>query len=359
MWFRFYLLHCQQCVKINNVCSDFLPVLSGIPQGSILGPLLFLVYINDLPKQVIVSILLLFADDTKCFKMITDINDSIELQKDLDKLDGWSIISKLLFSPSKNFLMSFKEQLTTSYSIGTNAIPKVSSHRDLGIIISSDLDWEPHHKHIISKAYKMLGLLRRTFSTNITTTSKKQLYISLVRSQLMFCSTLWKPYLLKDIRQLERLQRRATKYILNDYSSDYKTRLSKLNILPLMYILDISDIMFTIKSLKFPSEAFSITEYITFASGNTRLGSSNKLQHLRNSNVSSSNFYFSRIPRIWNALPIIDLNLNPHTIKYKLINYLWNYFKHNFNPDNACTFSFVCPCSSCNKIPKPPNLNHL
>ena len=135
-------------------------------------------------------------------------------------------------------------------------------------------------------------------------------------------------------------------YILNDYTSDYKTRISKLNLLPLMYILDISDIMFAIKSLKSPTNAFFITDHITFASGYTRLGSSNKLQHSRNFNVTSSNFFFNRLPRIWNALPIIDLNLNPPTIKYKLTNFLWNYFKHNFNPDNACTFSFACPCIS-------------
>ena len=143
-----------------------------------LGPLLFLVYINDLPDHVLTSILLLFADDTKCFKTITDINDSLDLQKDVDNLDGWSINSDLLFSLSKILFMSFKPHLQTSYSIGNNVIPvsKVSTHRDLGINISSDFDWGPHHQHIISKAYWMLGLLRRSFSTNITAISKKHLY---------------------------------------------------------------------------------------------------------------------------------------------------------------------------------------
>ena len=97
LWFKFYLLHCQQCVKINNQFSDFLPVLSGILQCSILGPLLLLVYINDLPDHVLTSILLLFADDTKCFKTITDINGNPDLQKDVDNIDGWSINSDTIY----------------------------------------------------------------------------------------------------------------------------------------------------------------------------------------------------------------------------------------------------------------------
>ena len=96
----------------------------------------------------------------------------------------------------------------------------------------------------------MLGILRCSFSVNITFQSKKQFYLSLVRSQFLFGSVLWKPNLLKDIKTLERLQRRATKYILNDYTSDYKHRLMTLKILPLMYFVDISDIMFLIKCLK-------------------------------------------------------------------------------------------------------------
>ena len=200
-------------------------------------------------------------DSHKCFKTITDINDSLDLQKDVDNLDGWSINSDILFSLSKILFMSFKPHLQTSYYIGNNVISKVSTHRDLGVIISSDLDQEPHHQHIISKGYWMLGLLQRFFSTKVTAISKK--HISLVRSQLMFCSTLWKPYLLKDIKQPEQLQHRTMKYILNDYSSNYKSQLLELKFLPLMSVSDICDIMFLIKSLKSSTNAY-ITDYIEF-----------------------------------------------------------------------------------------------
>ena len=81
----------------------------------------------------------------------------------------------------------------------------------------------------------MLGLLQRTFSTQCPN-AKKQLYLTLVRSQLIYCSQLWRPFLIKDIMILERVQRRATKFILNDYTSPYKSRLTQLNLFPLMYL---------------------------------------------------------------------------------------------------------------------------
>ena len=89
-WFKSYLLNRQHCVKIQNKYSDLLPVLSGIPQGSILGPLLFLVYVNDIP-QYSTSTTLLFADDTKCFRIINDPTDSITLQQDnINSLVEWT-----------------------------------------------------------------------------------------------------------------------------------------------------------------------------------------------------------------------------------------------------------------------------
>jgi len=90
------------------------------------------------------------------------------------------------------------------------------------------------------------------------------LYLTIVRSQLLFCSILWKPHLIKDINLIEKIQRFATKFFLNDYTSDYKTRLLKLKLLPLMHILDINDIIFLINSRKFPSNSFNIIDFVTF-----------------------------------------------------------------------------------------------
>ena len=127
-------------------------------------------------------------------------------------------------------------------------IPLVISTRDLGILISDTLSWSDHIHLITSKAYKMLGLIRRSFSDTLSVFNKKSLYISLVRSHLLYCSVIWRPHLSKYIKLFERVQRRASKYLLNDYSSDYKSRLISLKPLPLSMVMELNDILFFLRS---------------------------------------------------------------------------------------------------------------
>ena len=238
-WFKCYLEDRLQCTKISNCSSSSVPVLSGVPQGSILGPFLFIVYIASLTSCVSFLKLLSFADDTKCYQQISDPINSTQLQSDLDSLLNWSILNSLPFNLSKFVHMSFKSKITTSYHIEETIITHCSSHRDLGILFSDKLSWDLHYQKILAKAYKSLWLICRTFKSHGCRHSRKLLYISLVQSKLLFCSPIWKPYLLKHVHTLETLQRRATKYILNDYHTDYKTRLIQLNLLPITYTLDI------------------------------------------------------------------------------------------------------------------------
>jgi len=158
---------------------------------------------------------------------------------------------------------------------------------------------------------------------------------------------------------LECIQRRATKYILNDYQSAYKSRLEQLNLLPLMYVYELSDLMFLIKSLKSPSDNFNIKDHITFASSHTRSGKHNKLQHPRISTVTQLRFYFNRIARLFNYIPVIDLSLSNDTIKHRLIRYLWNHFINNFDSDRTCTFHVLCPCYRCATNSISVNFNQL
>ena len=253
-WFKSYLHDRQLCVRVDNAISCFLPVLSGVPQGSILGPLLFLLYINDLPDYLETSIMYMFADDSKCIHIIRNFNDTIDFQDDLNSVYHWSQTWKLKFNLSKTAFIQFGNNSagSSNYFLNGTTVNKQTSTKDLGIIVTSDMSWSNHYKSIASKAYKSLGLIRQTFKSN-SVCAKKMLYIFLVRSKLTYCSQLWRPQYIQDIVLLENIQRRATKYILNDYASSYRLRLIHLSLLPLMYIYELNDIMFFIKSLKRPS----------------------------------------------------------------------------------------------------------
>ena len=118
-----------------------------------------------------------------------------------------------------------------------------------------------------------------------------------------------------------------------------------------MYFLEINDILFLVKSLKTPSMAFNINHYVTFNRSATRSGSFDKLIPNYTSSSHTRHFYFNRITRLWNSLPHINLDQSIDTIKSNLYNYLWDHFITNFNPNNAHTFHYICPCNQCSHLP--------
>ena len=183
---------------------------------------------------------------------------------------------------------------------------------------------------IIDKSYKILGMIWRAFGKSNSVITKAKLYTSLIRSQLAYCSIIWCPYLIQDIIKLESIQRRATKFIMNDYTSDYKSCLLYLNLLPLMYVFEITDIIFLVKSFKFPSASFNINNYVSFS---TTRSSGVKLIHNSSSTNKLRNHYFIRICRLWNAIPIISLNLSVSIIKKHVKVFFWNHFITNFDAE--------------------------
>ena len=180
LWLEAYLSDCYQRVRVGNSISEFCNVLSGVPQGSILGPLLFAIYINDLPESVNSSILYLFADDTKCLKSINSPEDVVKFQSDIHNISYWSSNWNLPFNDAKFVHMRFWESFHdnhSEYTINNKFIEQKSFHKDLGITFTNNLNWAKHISTICAKAYQTLGLLRRTFKTNCVGAKKTIIHI--------------------------------------------------------------------------------------------------------------------------------------------------------------------------------------
>ena len=175
-----YLTDRHQCVVVDCEISRWLPVSSGVPQGSALGPILFIVYINDLLSALTSFVPYLLANDTKCCKPITSFNDVLSLQTDLNNLSKWCHKNKLPFNNSKSCLLSFSNRVRnvtyTDNTINGSGIVYQDHCRDLGVIFSSDLSGTEHLNFITAKAYHILGIIRRTFSSSVPTRVKYLLF---------------------------------------------------------------------------------------------------------------------------------------------------------------------------------------
>ena len=188
---------------------QFHPCEVRVPQGSVLGPCLFLCYINDLPDKV-TSNTRLFADDTAIDRIIRSEEDSAILQKDLDTLSEGETKWDMSFHPDKCHVLVFdrsKEMIKTNYTLHGQTLGQVSSTKYLGITIQDNGEWQEHINIQAAKGNQLLGFLRRNLRVeNIT--AKQQAFKMLIRPTLEYASTIWDPHHSTQVKQLEMIQRR-------------------------------------------------------------------------------------------------------------------------------------------------------
>ena len=251
-WIKEFLSNRQQRVTINGSKSEWRDVTSGIPQGSVLGPVLFLVFINDFP-DVIEVLLKLFADDAKLYSVISSLNDVQPLQRSVNNAGTWSIDWEMLFNIKKCHQLHVGPQDTGyTYTMqtenGPQAIEKVANEKDLGVIIDSKLTFRDHISAKVNLANRNLGIIFRTF-TYLDTEMFMSLYKSLVRPHLEYATVIWSPLYKKDRISIENVQRRATKLVRACKNLSYPERLRKLGLPTLEYRRQRADIIQVYKIL--------------------------------------------------------------------------------------------------------------
>ena len=221
-----YLSNRKQYVDIDGHKSSLLDIFSGIPQGSILGPLLFLVYVIDLTVNVRSSTYA-FADDAKLLS-IHRRNSHCELQGDLNVLNSWAANNSLQFSLDKCHILPFRPT-DSNFVLNSATLENVSNEKDLGVVVSSDLSWTPHIRKQCQKTVSVFFLIRRNISSSVSVAARLNLYKSMIVTVLTYNSPVWFANR-SNQKSLESVQRRVTHWILLYQTESYFERMKTLNI---------------------------------------------------------------------------------------------------------------------------------
>ena len=304
-WIDAFLSNRTQCVSIGEAQSDVMPVTSGIPQGSVLGPLLFVIYINDLPDVVDKdTFIFLFADDTKAFRDIKSVPDQIILQKDIKSLTEWSAIWLLKFHPDKCVAMQMGNScIHCDYIMEGHILDSSKCEKDLGVHIDNNLNFEKHIYEKIKKANKILAVIRRTF-THMDSSTFCQLFKGLVRPHLEYAQAVWSPQTKKLINKIEDVQRRATKLIPGFYNMEYPDRLKKLKLPTLAYRRARGDMIEVYKMLaKKGGYDQTLPCLFTRVTRTSHWSHSKQVFHQGSNKNLLRNSFSHRVQNIWNNLP--------------------------------------------------------
>ncbi len=300
-WSSSFLTGRKQRVIVNGEQSEWTDVLSGVPQGSVLGPLFFVVFINDMPEAVDNHIAL-FADDAKLFSSVDNPTEHEDLLQDVTSLQQWAEKWQLRFNATKCKVLHLGRQNENyRYRMGDVELEVTTEEKDLGVMIDNRLEFDTHIERQVSKANTQLGLIRRSFDA-LDNDSFNMLYKSLVRTHLEYCNVAAHPLYERQAKQLESVQRRATKLIPALKDLDYEERLQILGIPSLYYRRARGDIIEAFKYIHGIYKVDPCPLTLDTKPAATR-GHSLKLKKERCKKTSTQKFFRHRVVDLWNSLP--------------------------------------------------------
>ena len=336
-----YLSSRTQQVKVNGVLSASFSVKSGVPQGSILAPLFFLVFINDLPNLCSSAIPLLCADDAK-FIGIGPCETSF--QNDLTRVFDWSVQHNMPFNIAKCSHISFNCSTSAppNFTFNGQLISAVNHQLDLGVLVSDNLAWLPHIRKCTSKALAVFFMVRRN-SPMLPVQVKLNVYKSMILPIITYSSTCI-GLNVSAMRTLENAQRKVCKWIAGTTTTSYRDMLIQLNILPVPYFLQMMDLIMLSKFLNNRVDCDCPYRYAPPTSANTRSTTRTQFQCVRpNKSIAEQNYWY-RTLKLANQLPL-DVDI-PRLggLKGRLLEWFWSYFHTNYNESSSCTWRVHCDC---------------
>ena len=229
-WIQSFLTNRTQKVMVNGFLSEPAPVISGVPQGSVLGPLLFLILMGDIDRDIAHAFVSSFADDTRLSRAVSGVRDASSLQTELEIIYQWSVENNMSFNGPKFEVVRYGSddvlKCTTSYTGPDGSIIPDKDHvKDLGVTMSNDCSFKQHVNNICISARNMCSWILRTFqsrSPELMLTTWK----SLVLPILDYCSQLWSPTKVGQIQEIEDIQKSFTRKICFRNRGDYWERLN-------------------------------------------------------------------------------------------------------------------------------------
>ena len=298
LWISAFLKNRTQSVKIKNSLSDQLSVSSGVPQGSVLGPTLFNIFINDLVDYIEYSDIYLFADDVKLFS-----ENPTQLQSDLLNFTEWAYKWQLEISVKKCCVLHLGSNYpNVDYSLGNTVLSSERIVKDLGLHISDKLSFTSHCNALFQKCSRISSLICKTFLSK-DLNLKLKAFKAYVVPILDYCSSIYNPYKISDIKLIERIQRKFTKQILWHENLTYENRLQRLNLQPLEVRRIMFDLSLFYKIIKNQIPGFSENFKIKDSKTITRSSCKTIIDIPKHRLDIMKYSFFIRTAKIWNSLP--------------------------------------------------------
>ena len=310
----------MQRVGINGVFSEWVKVESGVPQGSILGPLLFNIFIMDINNKLKNKIIK-FADDTKLWGKVDTREDIEGIRNDLLDLGKWSNENRMPFNVSKCRVMHMgNKNNREAYKLLGERIVETKEEKDLGVFFTDNFKPSTNCNKACNAASRVIGLIRRNILSK-EEGSMLTLYKTLVRPLLDYCSPVWSPYRKNDIMKIEKIQKRYTKMIEGCKGLNYGERLERLSLTTLEERRHRADLIQVFKIINDKGKTYP-NDFFTFSKRTGRKNTMKLYKKRVNSDLGKYSFAF-RVVEPWNALPNEIVTANDEiSFKCKLDYYL-------------------------------------